>query len=171
MNQIENLVTPRPVVERWGLVTARDIMRENVITVSYAAPLSDVERVMSENQISGVPVTGATGHIVGIISLKDLVDRYTEDPDARPRRGKGYFHLSTEEIEDEDLDAFAVPEEAEETAEDIMTAQVFCVPANAGIHEIATEMLKHRIHRVLVREDGKCIGLISTMEVLAALAA
>ena len=132
--------TPRPVTERWGLVTARDVMRKNVITVSYAAPLSEVERVLSDHRISGVPVTDAAGHIAGVVSLKDLVERYAEDPDARPRRGRGYFHLASEDGPDEDFDAFEVPEEAEETAEDVMTAEVFSVPAGAGIQEIASVM-------------------------------
>ena len=51
-----------------------------------------------------------------------------------------------------------------------MTAQVFSVPADAGIQEIANMMTKHGIHRVLVKADGKHIGLISTMEIIEALA-
>jgi CBS domain-containing protein len=161
--------TPRPVVERWGLVTARDIMRPEVVTVSYAAPLSEVERVLSDNRISGAPVVDEAGKIVGIVSLRDLVERYTEDPDARPRRGHGFYHLSSEEMLDEDFDSFEVPEESEDTAEDIMTAQVFSVPAGAGLREIAATMAEHRIHRVLVVDDGKHVGLISAMEILDAL--
>ena len=41
---------------RWALVTARDIMRTDVVTLNYATPLSDVERTLSEHRISGVPV-------------------------------------------------------------------------------------------------------------------
>jgi CBS domain-containing protein len=158
-------------VERWGLVTARDIMRDDVITVSYAAPLTEVERVLSENRISGAPVTDEMGRIVGVVSLKDLIERYTEDPDAQPRRGNGFYHLSSEETLDDDFESFEIPEEAEETASDVMTAEVYSVPAGAGLKEIAATMKRHGIHRVLVEENGKHIGLISTLEVLAALSA
>ena len=163
--------TPRAVVERWGLVTARDIMRREVITIPYATPLSEVERIFSDNRISGAPVTDEAGHIIGILSVRDLVERYAEDPDARPRRGNGFYHLSSEDTQDEDFDTFEVPEEAEETAEDVMTAQVYSVPVTAGLKEIAALMAKHKIHRVLVEDAGKHVGLVSTMEILEAMSA
>lgn len=163
--------TPRAIAERWALVTARDIMHHDVITVPYATPLSEVERIMSDNRISGAPVTDEAGRIVGIISLSDIIARYTEDPDARPRRGPGFYHLSSEEMLDEDYDSFEVPKESEDTAEDVMTAQIYSVSASAGLKDIAALMCEHRIHRVLVAENGRHVGLISTMEILDALSA
>lgn len=163
--------TPKATAERWGLVTARDIMRAEVITVPYATPLSEVERILSDNRISGAPVTDESGHIVGIVSVRDLVERYAEDPDARPRRGHGFYHLSSEETQDEDFDSFEVPEESEETAEDVMTGEIYSVKIDAGLKEIAAAMAKHRIHRVLVQDAGRHVGLISTMEILNALGA
>ena len=163
--------TPATDTGRWGLVTARDLMRTDVVTVSYASPLSEVERKLSDHRISGAPVTDESGHIIGIVSLKDLISRYAEDSDARPRRGAGFFHLSTEELLDDDFDAFNVPAEAEETAGDIMTGEIFSVPVDAGLKEIAQSMLEHKVHRVLVQDDGRYVGLVSTMEILAALSA
>ena len=155
--------------ERWALVTARDIMRSNVVTVNYATPLSEVERVLGDHRIGGAPVTDESGHIVGIVSLKDLVERYAENPESHPRRGHGFYHLSSNELLDDDFDSFDVPKEAEETAGDIMTAEIFSVGPHAGLREIASAMVKHKVHRVLVQEDGKYVGLISTMEILDSL--
>ncbi len=163
--------TPKAVVERWGLVTARDIMRTEVITVPYATPLSEVERILSDNRISGAPVTDEAGRIIGIVSVRDLIERYAEDPDSRPRRGHGFYHLSSEEMLEEDFDSFDVPDESEDTAEDVMTGQIFSVSADAGLKEIAGVMAEHRIHRVLVQENGRNVGLISAMEILDALGA
>lgn len=161
----------RPSVERWALVTARDIMRSQVVTVSYADPLSEVERVLGEHRISGAPVVDAAGRIVGVVSIKDLIERYAEDPDSHPRRGHGYYHMSSEELDDEDYDSFEVPEEAEETAADVMTSEVYSVPASASLKEIAAAMARHRVHRVLVEDEGRHVGLISTMEILECLSA
>ena len=163
--------TQKAAAARWALVTARDIMRKDVVTVNYATPLSDVERRLSDHRISGAPVTDESGHIIGIVSLKDLVERYAESAESHPRRGPGFFHLSSEEMQDEDFDTFQVPDEAEETAGDIMTGEVFSVEAGAGLSDIAAEMVRHRVHRVLVEEGGKYIGLISTMEILDSLSA
>jgi CBS domain-containing protein len=146
-------------------------MRTDVITVPYSTPLSEVERVLSDNRISGLPVTDEAGHIVGLVSVKDLIERYTEDPDARPRRDHGFYHLSSEDMLDEDFEAVDIPEEAEETAEDVMSGEIYGVDVSAGLKEIAATMVKHRIHRVLVQETGKYVGLISTMELLKALSA
>jgi CBS-domain-containing membrane protein len=165
---------PNPTLshaDRWALVTARDIMRRDVVTVPYSASLSEVERVLSDHRISGAPVTDEAGHLIGVVSMKDLMERYAEDPDARPRHGRGYYHLSTHDLEDEDFDSFEVPAEAEETAQDVMTALVITVPASAGLKEIAEVMTKHRVHRVLVQDAGKTVGLISTMEILDCLGA
>ena len=163
------LATPQAVAERWAQVTARDVMRTDVITVPYATPLSEVERILSDNRISGAPVTDESGHIVGILSLKDIIARYAEDPDSRPRRGAGFYHLSSEEMLEEDYESFEIPAESEDTAENVMTAQVYAVNVDDGLRAIAAMMTKHRIHRVLVEEQGRHVGLISTMEIIAAL--
>lgn len=163
--------TEESQAERWALVTARDIMRTDVVVVSYAAPLSDIEQTLSDNRISGAPVVDAGGHIIGIVSTKDIIDRYAQDPGARPRRGAGFYRLSSEELDEDDWDSFELPSETEDTARDIMTAEVYAVDVNAGLKDIAKTMHSHRIHRVLVQDDGKYVGLISTMEILAALSA
>ena len=166
------MTTAEPThAERWALVTARDIMRTDVIVVSYAAPLSEIEHTLSENRISGAPVVDESGHIVGIVSLKDIIDRYAQKPESRPRRGSGFYHLSTEELADGDFNSFEVPAESEDTAEDVMTAEVYAVEVSDDLRTIAEKMHKHRIHRVLVQDHGKHVGLISTMEILAALSA
>ena len=79
-------------------MTAADIMAKRVVTVSPGAPLSEVERVLSENRVSGVPVVDSAGRALGVVSLRDLIDRYAEDPDARPRRGTNFYRLPTETV-------------------------------------------------------------------------
>lgn len=160
---------------RWASLTAEDIMQDRVITVSHAAPVSEVERVLSENRISGAPVVDSAGRVAGVISVRDLLDRYVEDEDARPRRGPGYYHMGTYELgDDEDggYDAYELPAEAEETASDLMNREVYTVKRTLGVQEVAAAMVENSIHRVLVEdEEGKVIGLISSMGVLAAISA
>lgn len=163
---------PRPPAPAhpWPHLTARDVMRRDVITIDRATPLSEVERVFADQKISGAPVTDETGAIVGVLSLRDLVERYVEDADARPRRSRGYFHLSTEELEDDDYELTELPEETEETAEDVMTAEVFSVAADAPLAEVARAMVEKRIHRVLVQSGGHFAGIVGTFEILQVLA-
>lgn len=154
----------------WARLTAADIMQPQVVTVATTTPLSEVEQVLSDHRISGVPVTDEAGHIVGVLSVRDLIERYAQDPDARPRRGGGFFAMSNNELDDDDIEAFELPPEAEETAGELMTAEVFAVPATAGMAEVARAMVTHSIHRILVHRNGTTVGIVSTSDILRALA-
>ncbi len=63
------------------------------------------------------------------------------------------------------------PKSGEDIAGDVMNAQIYAVPTEAKLQEIAKMMTEHQIHRVLVERDGKHVGLISTMEIMSALCA
>ena len=153
-------------------LTAKDIMQRRIVTVSPTAPLSEVERLLTENRISGMPVTDSSGRALGVISYRDLLDHYAENPDARPRRGPGFFRLSTEHMADEDFEAFTVPEESEDTVEDAMTPANVDVSTEASLQEISRTMVENGVHRVLVTEpkSGRMVGIISSMGVLGAIA-
>ncbi|MHC4860850.1 MAG: CBS domain-containing protein [Planctomycetota bacterium] len=151
-------------------IRARDIMQTHVTTVSYAAPIAELEGLLEDHRISGVPVVDEAGRIIGVVSLRDLVTHYAEEPDAHRPRTVGYYHVATddEELYQADLDTLNVP--PGDTVQAIMTSQVHAVHADALLSEISATMVKQGIHRVLVEEKGKCVGLISTMEILKALA-
>lgn len=161
-----------PAAPRWLALTAGDVMQTRIITVADTAPLSEVERVLTENRISGVPVTDQAGRVIGVVSVKDLLDRYVEDPDDRPRRGRGYYRESSEEM-DEDFESFELPAQGEETAGSVMTPEVFHVPVTAPLQEVARKMVAHDIHRVLVTDpgSGRVAGILTSMGMLSALSA
>ena len=152
----------------WRELKAADIMQTNVITVTEDAPLSEVETLLSENRITGMPVTDEAGALVGVISITDLIERYTEDADARPRRGRGFYDVSTYGLEEEDLETFEVPKESEETAGSLMTAEVLTVKSDLTLRLVAREMVRHKVHRLLVNEGRKTVGIITTMDLLRA---
>jgi CBS domain-containing protein len=165
--------TPSPQAARWALVQARDVMKRDMTTIAPDTPLSEVERTLSERGIGGAPVRDASGAVLGIVSVRDVLERRTEDPDSRPRHGRAVeaFPLEDSPEADEDEPPYASADlDGEETAADVMTADVHWVSGDADLGEIARTMARHRIHRVLVREDGAYVGLISTLDVLDALA-
>ena len=144
-------------------------MRENVVTVSKDTPLSELVRIFSDQKISGAPVTDETGQIVGVVSMRDLIDQFSEDDDGKPRHGSDWFSLTSEEYLEQDYESFEVPEESEETVVDIMTAEVVSVPEEAGLREIAKKMIERKVHRVLVEragDPGVYIGILGTFEIL-----
>src|SRR5690606_14324172 len=52
---------------------AQDIMTRDVATVSEDTPVEDIARLLLERRISAVPVLGAGGEVVGIVSEGDLM--------------------------------------------------------------------------------------------------
>jgi CBS domain-containing protein len=61
--------------ERAIPVTARDVMTPDPVTLSPESSVHEAAQVLSENRISGAPVTGADGNIAGIVSEYDLIAR------------------------------------------------------------------------------------------------
>src|SRR5215467_14117406 len=54
---------------------AADVMVSNVISVGSQASVQEVADLLLRNRISGVPVTGPQGELVGIVSEGDLMWR------------------------------------------------------------------------------------------------
>jgi CBS domain-containing protein len=149
---------------------ARDVMRRRLVTVPASAPLSEVERTLAESDVSGAPVVEPNGRIVGVISTSDLLERYTEDPDSRPRRNPRYMRMTSEEIIDEDFEDYEGPDLGEEVASDVMTAEVYTVDADASLREVARELVRHKVHRLLVKEDDRFVGIVGTLDLVRFLA-
>lgn len=150
----------------WRDLTAGDVMQTDLVTIAANAPLSDVERLLSENRISGVPVTNEAGKVIGVLSVRDLVERYTQDPDSRPRRGRSFYEVATYDLDDEDLESFEVPAESEETVGDLMTTQVIAVEREDSLRTVAMAMVASNVHRVLVHDGPRTVGLVTTMDLL-----
>jgi CBS domain-containing protein len=161
------------LIARWSLVTARDLMRTDLVTIDRFAPLAEAARLLVGNGISGAPVTDAQGRVVGVVSLRDLVERYAEEARSRPgppreseeSREASEAEETVEDLEDE-IDARSGPVEDEDLVEDVMTSEIRSVPADASLAEIAAEMKRHSVHRLLVEDHGRYVGLVGTLEVL-----
>lgn len=152
----------------FGELTAADIMQASVITVGRQTVLADVERVLVDHRISGVPVTDAAGRVLGVVSMRDLVERYADG--ATPRRQPSFYDAPTWDP-DEEYGAAMVPDASEDVAADVMTSNVHGVEREATVPEIAALMLKHEIHRVLVKDRGRFVGIVSTTDIVRAVAA
>ena len=53
---------------------------------------------------------------------------------------------------------------------DVMSARVVSVSIDAPLSEVARTMLQARHHRLLVTESGRCVGLISSMDLVRLMA-
>ena len=117
---------------------AHEFMRTEVKTVATTTPLADVARLLAEHQVSGMPVTDEAGHIVGVLSMRDILEQYADEGVGRGFRS---FYDASSEAEDTRVDGFEVPYDCQERAGDVMTAQVHAVDKDALLPEVARHMV------------------------------
>ena len=58
---------------------AKDIMTRDIITVSPTMTIRNLAMTLIKNQISGAPVAGKNGKIVGVVSEADIVAKKGKD--------------------------------------------------------------------------------------------
>lgn len=177
-------------------MTVRDIMQTDVTTVSPGTTVRELTRLLSHNGISGVPVVTAAGGVAGVVSSTDIVRLAADESELRVSSARwmpvapeeewtaeGGDDDSTEDV----YSSYFLPEAAppvgsdlgdelgdgtfdEFTVADIMTPVSFSVPPTASIQELAQFLLRGRIHRAVVTEDDHLVGIVTTMDILRAVA-
>jgi CBS domain-containing protein len=142
---------------------AADVMVSNVITVSPEASLLDAAEMLVTHRISGLPVVGKDGKLVGIISEGDLIRSIGIDTARRP---SGWLGLL---IGTEPPAAEFVKSHARKVA-DVMTREVIVAGPDTPLCDIAALLEKNAIKRVPIVRDCKLIGIVSRSNLVQALA-
>jgi CBS domain-containing protein len=147
-------------------LTASDLMCRDVVTVPRTMSLRAAAQLLSEAQVGGAPVVDETGGCVGVLSATDFMhwvgygDRCASTSRAFT---PGCIHSSWQVA---DVDALPTDE-----AGNYMTGDLVTVPPSTPITELAREMIDAHIHRmIVVDETRRPVGVVSSTDVLAALA-
>jgi CBS domain-containing protein len=162
----------RELPSEFATLCVADVMQRNLVTVHASDPIEEVERVLAEAKVSGVPVLDDNEEVIGILSVSDLVNRYAED-DGLPEEADYRDLDDADDGDDEDsteILAFRRPDDAEVCAGDVMTTDISFVGPNASLREAAGVMVRQHIHRLLVVDRGRAIGILSTLDILRAIA-
>lgn len=156
-----------------ALQTAGDLMQRDLVVVQIDTPILDVHRLFVEEEIHGAPVVDDDQRVRGVISTLDLlrvvrdelepgagstISTYFREP--MPASGPGWLDVN-EDLQDRVQNL---------TASDAMTKEIVSLTSEATIEQVAETMLKHRVHRVLVIEDGALVGVISSFDLLRVVA-
>lgn len=147
-------------------LTVKDVMEKNVITLSPEMSLEQASKVFSQNTISGAPVVDQGGNLKGVLSQTDLLRIATSDDIADFPSGTFYIGMPywrTPLLE-------TIFEKLEDTnVEETMNTDVITCSPNDDISVIATTMRHNKIHRVIVVEDQKVVGIVSSLCLLQVL--
>jgi len=122
----------------------RDIMTTDVVTVRPDTPHQTVAAMLRQHRVSGFPVTGDDGKVVGVMTETDLVALVA----GRYHRG----HRAAEQA----------------TAGDLMSHPAVTVGPDDPVKTAARLMRKQRLQRLpVVDRDGRLAGIVSRSDVLS----
>ena len=173
-------------------MVVKDIMHRDVVTASPDTTVRELAILLSDQGISGLPVVSPSGEVLGVVSSTDVV-RTAAHSSEMDMGGSRWVAVAppeaTVDLEDEEVDSFSdyfLPEDsptfgaewAPETGSamdsltvgDIMTPVSFSVEPDSSVKELADFLVRGRIHRALVIEDGRLEGIVTSMDILKALA-
>ena len=151
-----------------GKFTVGDIMHRDVLAVDADWPLDKLAGFLTDNSISGAPVTDEHGELIGVVSLTDLVRHNSmtdKDTDANNTHDVYLYELERH-VSNEELRVFHAQYESPIQVREIMTPMIFKVSEKDSVKDVAETMLKGNIHRVFVTRKGKLKGIITALDML-----
>ncbi len=173
----------------------RDIMTREIVTVGPESTLREAAETLSDAGIGGAPVVGS-GRLLGVLTLTDIVefaanaegvptareglpsmaDLEYEWEEQEPRDGDdgvaGFFVDLWEDAGADLLERFRQvggPEWnvlEEHTVDEIMSRRIAAMAPDTEVGVAAGRMLDDRVHRLLVLDGDRLVGLVSTVDFL-----
>lgn len=143
------------------MLTAKDIMAEEVITVSPDSTVETLARVLMKNRISGVPVVNDAGELVGIVTESDLIRKNARlHSPTVIRLFDAYIMLGSDKLEEE------IRKMSATTVDEICKKEVVSIEEGTTMEEIASIMAEQHIHLLPVLKDGKVVGIVGKADVI-----
>jgi len=146
------------------MLRAQDIMTRDVITIEHTASLRELSKLLAERGITGVPVIDGERNLLGMVSMRDVIEEEVRSLGANLEYQDIYelfsSALNTEEAEGVSARGLWV--------EEIMSRALYTADESTPVREICRAMHMHNVHRIPVLRDGKVVGLVTAMDVLRA---
>ncbi|MGW5129088.1 CBS domain-containing protein [Streptomyces sp. NPDC004069] len=135
--------------------TVEDLMTRGVVRVRRDTPFKQVAKVLTDNEVTAVPVVDALDRPVGVVSEADLLRTVAGRPDPAGllpgSRAEGAEHGGS----------------GAGTAEDLMTAPAVCARPEWTVVEAARLMDARRVKRLpVIDEGGTLVGIVSRGDLL-----
>lgn len=138
------------------MLKLKDIMTRDIVSAGPDMTIRDAMELLSERHVSGAPVLDG-GKVVGIFSSSDLLALLADLNDMTPSLTFRRRKSRTTPLEDI-------------TVDEVMTRKVQSLPPDCSIEEAAEVMVKKQIHRVLVMDGDTLLGIVSTSDLVKAVA-
>lgn len=144
---------------------AKDIMKEEVITIKPKELISDAVLKMVKNEISGLPVVDSENNLIGVISESDVLShgQLLLVPDYLELLEVLLYRQTPDKYKEE------LKETLREPVENAMSKRVVTASPDTPIGEIAINMSDKDINRIVVVENNKVVGIVARRDIIAAI--
>ena len=142
---------------RWARRVS-DVMTTSVVTVDRITPYQEIDRLLTEKRISGVPVLRMGREVAGVVTEADLLAA----EDETNRRARMDSSVGRRRLLHKQQPYVSL------TAGTLMTAPAITIGPDATIPAAARLMNTHHIRRLpVVDEHGKLVGIVSRRDLLS----
>lgn len=149
-------------------LTAADIMQTDVVLVGPDDTLQDAMTLITENHVTGLPVTDSLDRCIGVVSASDILAyeheqaEYAEDESMH--FGK-FFNPDAHRWEYFELQGSERKDLSETPVSEVMTRDLVYVSPETDVREIASLMEEKEVHRVLVLDAKHYLhGVVSAFD-------
>ena len=149
------------------MLTAKDIMTTEVITVTTETSVRDLADILWKNRISGAPVIDSDDDLVSVVTESDLIDqnKKVHIPKMISILDSVLFLEKPGKMKED------IQKMTGATVRDIMAKELVSVTADTPLDEIATIMAEKNVHTLPVVAGKKLIGVIGKSDIIRTLIA
>ncbi len=146
---------------------ASDIMTKNVICVNPDMRINELDKVFIKQKINGAPVVDENGELMGVVSKSDIVN-YDFKKGMHASSISDYYHSTSIESQQMTEDSIGIDTSNIENTEvkDIMISNVITGKPDDSVHSLANTMCDKKIHRLIIVEGKKVVGIVGTLDLL-----
>ena len=132
------------------MANTREIMTNRVLTANVKAPFEKLMQVFVDLDLHHIPITNDDGELQGMVSSTDALQAL-HDMEYVLRRN-------------------AVSAESNINLKEYVSKELISISPSTNISSAVKLMVKHGIHALPVIEDGELIGILSSKDILRAVA-
>lgn len=149
------------------MLTAKDIMRKEVPTVSPETTVQELGKLFIEKKITGLAVVDKSGKLIGMVTENDLIsqNKSLHIPTVL-RLFDAIIPLESSHTFEKEMKKIAGS-----TVDDICTRELITISEDATLEEIATIMSEKTAHHLPVVRDGALVGMIDQHDVIRGISA
>ena len=148
------------------MLTAKDIMTKEVITVSQTTSVKELADILWENKISGAPVVDEAGNLISVVTESDLIDQTKKVH--IPKMISildSVLYLEKPSKMKEDIKKMTGA-----VVRDIQAKELITVEEDTPMDEIATIMAEKKVHTLPVISNNNLVGVIGKSDIIRTLA-